>query len=240
MTRLPRLLALASALTGASAAQAADFNALELLNQQEFRLLAEDLSAATSFKPLIPSEGLGITGFDIGISAGATMLQNRDVLSKAAGGASLPKALPLVGVRVHKGLPFDIDLGASLATLPGTNARMSGGELRWAVVSGGAIMPAVALRASVSSVSGVDELKLRTTGFDVSISKGFLMLTPYAGVGTVSTKASAPGTSLGQEKFTKTKVFAGANFNLGLMNLAVETDKTGDATSYGLKLGLRF
>jgi len=35
-------------------------------------------------------------------------------------------------------------------------------------------------------------------------------------------------------------VYAGLNVNLGLINLAVEADRTGDATSYGLKGGVRF
>jgi hypothetical protein len=86
----------------------------------------------------------------------------------------------------------------------------------------------------------VDHLKLRTTGVDLSISKGFLMLTPYAGIGQVSVKSTPDAGGLKVEKFTQSKVFAGLNVNFGLANLAFETDKTGDATSYGLKFGLRF
>ena len=50
--------AAASALLLASgAAHAAEFNALQLLNQAEFRALSEDVAAAISYKPMIPSEG---------------------------------------------------------------------------------------------------------------------------------------------------------------------------------------
>jgi hypothetical protein len=102
-------------------------------------------------------------------------------------------------------------------------------------------LPAVALRASVSKLSGVDQLGLRTTGLDVSVSKGFALLTPYAGVGTVRVKSDpAAGTGLTAESASLTKVFAGLNLNFGLTNLALETDKTGDATSYGVKFGFRF
>ena len=76
------------ALLGAIApiAQAADLNTLQSLSQSEFRLLSEDLGAIVSFKPLIPSEPLGLTGFDIGLGVSGTAIENRGVWQKAAGG----------------------------------------------------------------------------------------------------------------------------------------------------------
>lgn len=244
MTR--RLLS-AAAVTGlvlaagaASTARAADFNALNLLNQPEFRALSEDIGAAISYKGMIPSEGLGITGFDFGISVGATEVANRATLIKAAGGANIPKAVPLAGLRAVKGLPFDIDIGVVVMGLPDTNVRAGGGEVRWAFIGGGAVLPAVALRASMMNLSGVDQLKMRATSVDLSISKGILFLTPYAGVGRVEIDAKAPGTALTREKFQMDKVFAGVNIAFAPMALVIEADKTGDATSYGVKLAIRW
>lgn len=222
-------------------AHAADIDTLQNLSQSEFRQLSEDLGALLSFKPMIPAESMGITGFDVGIAVNATRLQHRDVWSRAAGGADVSSTLAVPTLRVHKGLPFDIDVGASYAWVPSSNVRMVGGELRWAVLPGSTVMPAVAVRGSFTSLQGVDQLKLRTTGVDVSVSKGFALLTPYAGVGVVRV-ASSPDASSGKSKetFNETKVFAGLNINFGLANLAIEADKTGDATSYGAKLGFRF
>lgn len=237
-----RLAALACALAavGAAPARAADFNAIGALTQAEFRALAEDIGAAVSYKGMIPSEGLGITGFDLGLSVGATEVANRATLIKAANGADVPKAVPLVGVRAVKGLPFDIDVGAVLMTLPDTNVRAAGGELRWAFVGGNAVLPAVAVRASVMNLTGVDQLKMRATSVDLSISKGVLFLTPYAGVGRVQIDSSAPNTALAREKFQMDKVFAGVNIAFVPMALVIEADKTGDATSYGIKLAIRW
>lgn len=229
---------LCTAATGA--AHAADFNFIGTLTQAEFRALSEDIGAAVSYKGMIPSEGLGITGFDLGLSVGATEVSNRATLIKAAGGADVPKAVPLAGVRVVKGLPFDIDIGGVYMTLPKTNVRAAGGELRWAFIGGNAALPAVALRASLMNLSGVDQLKMRTTGVDLSISKGILFLTPYAGVGRVQIDSKAPGTTLAREKFQKDKVFAGVNIAFVPMALVIEADKTGEATSYGLKLAVRW
>lgn len=236
-----RILMLAAGIACGASASAADINTLQLLSQAEFRGLSEDLGAALSFKPLIPSEALGLTGFDVGIAVTGTKLQNRAAFQTAAGGANVPATLPVPTLRVHKGLPLNIDVGATYATVPSSNVRVIGGELRWAVLPGSTLVPAVALRASMTRLSGVDQLKFGTTGFDVSVSKGFAMFTPYAGVGTVRVKSDAQGSATqATESFSQGRVFAGVNVSLGLVNLAFEGDKTGDATSYGMKFGLRF
>lgn len=238
-----RLVGAAALFASAAAVQAADVDNLQSLTQTEFRALSEDLGAAVSFKPLVPAESLGITGFDIGVGVTGTSLQHRDLLSKAAGGSTVPKTLPVATLRAVKGLPFDIDIGAAVGTVPGTDLRVTGGELRWAMLPGSALVPALALRAGVSYVSGVDQLKLRTSSLDLSISKGFLLLTPYAGVGMVQVRSEVKdpaALATDRESFRLNKLFAGVSFKLGLMNLAVEGDKTGDATSYGIKAALRF
>lgn len=220
----------------AAKTHADDVNPL-LLNQAEFKLLTQDLGSAVSFKPLIPAEALGITGFDIAISTNVTPIQNHSVWEKASFG---PASLIMPGVRVHKGLPFNIDIGASYAKQVNSHMKVVGGELRWAFVPGGVATPALAVRASVSSLSGVENLKLRTSGIDLSISKGFAFLTPYVGVGRVRVKSTPDGAGLSSETLSLSKVFGGLNLNFGLTNLALEADKTGDAPSYGIKFGLRF
>ena len=236
------LLALAAATLALAQApaHAADFNFVRLLNQAEFRAFSEDVGAAASYKGVIPAESLGLIGFDVGVTAGVTEVSNRDVLRKAAGGASIPKALPVASLRVHKGLPFDIDIGAALMQLPGTNVRAAGGELRWAFVSGSTVMPALALRISGSRLSGVDGLEMDTLGADLSISKGFLFITPYAGIGTVKVKSSAPGSGLRDERIDMTRRFVGVNLALVPLALVLEAERTGKAESYSIKAAIRF
>jgi len=80
-----------------------------------------------------------------------------------------------------------------------------------------------------------------TRGLDVSISKGFAFVTPYAGLGRVWVESDPHGTAgLRAEKFSLTKAFVGVGMNFALLNLNLEADKTGELTSYSLKLGLRF
>src|SRR2546429_3689711 len=155
-------------------------------------------------------------------------------------------ALPISNVavpslRVHKGLPFGIDVGVMAGAAPGTNIKLFGGELRYAIVSGGVAMPAIGIRGSYTKLSGVDQLDFDTKGVDLSISNGFLMFTPYGGIGKVWASSTPNGIpALSKESLSMNKVFVGINMNFGQTNLAFEGDRTGKATSYGAKLGFRF
>lgn len=220
--------------------QAANLDNIGALNQSDFRLLSEDLGAALSYKPLQPSEPLGVLGFDIGIAATATKLENSANYAAAFSG-SVPSSLVVPALRAAFGLPLNIDVGASYAAVPDSNIKLWGAELRYAIVKGDTATPAVALRGSYSAIDGVNQLKLTTTGLDVSISKGFAMFTPYAGIGKVWVRSTPdPSTGRVEEDFDLNKVFVGVNLNLAVINIAVEGDKTGDATTYGIKFGWRF
>lgn len=214
-----------------------NFDDLKLLSQDEFAKLAEDFTAAGSYKAVAPGEPLGITGFDVGVELTGTKLQSADVWKKAGADISV---LPVPKLHVHKGLPFNIDVGASLAAVPGSDIKLFGAELRYAILEGNVAMPAVAIRGAFTKLSGVSQLELDTKSVELTVSKGFLMLTPYAGVGRVWGNVKPNVASLNEEKVGANKLFVGANFNLGLMNLAAEADRTGDNTSVSAKVGFRW
>jgi hypothetical protein len=219
----------------------ADINNIGGLTQDEFRRLSQDLGAALSYKPLTPAEPLGLLGFDVGLAATVTKIENPDAFKNAGAGDISNVAVP--SLRLNLGLPFGIDVGAMAGAAPGTNIRLYGAELRWAFVKGGVAVPAIALRGSYTQLNGVDQLGFNTRGVDLSISKGFAFFTPYGGVGKVwvtSTPKDIPTASPAEESLSLNKGFVGFNLNFVLVNLALEWDKTGDATSYGAKLGFRF
>ena len=237
---LKRSLVFVSLLAVSLPVVAADINQIQLLGPAQFRALSEDLGSALSYKPLTPTTPLGITGFDLGIAVTSTKLQNPGVFTRAGAGDLTNLVVP--SLRLHKGLPFNIDVGIMYSAVPSTNIKLVGAELRYAFVSGNVAMPAIGIRGSYTKLSGVDQLEFSTRGVDLSISKGFLMFTPYAGIGKVWADSNPVGTAsaLSKESFSVNKTFVGLNLNFGLMNLAFEGDKTGDATTYGAKLGFRF
>lgn len=238
---MKKLLALLCTLGIAQTAAAANISTLGALSQPEFRTLSEDLGAALSYKPVTPAAPLGTTGFDMGVEVTQTdMSRSSQIWSKATGGGSPINNLYIPKLHIDKGLPFGIDVAAFYSKVPTTNISLYGGELRYAILQGGVTQPAVAIRGSFTKLSGINQLSLDTKGIDLSISKGFAMFTPYAGIGQVWVNSTANGVNLAGESFTQGKVFVGANLNLGFTNLAAEVDKTGGIQSISMKLGFRF
>lgn len=242
---MKKAMAMGMLLAVAGGAQAAnDLDGINQLAQDSFLKLSEDLGSALSYKAVAPAEPLGILGFDIGVEVSSTSLQHKDVFDQACNNCSL-NTLIIPKLHAHKGLPFGVDVGLMYSTVPNSNIKMTGMEVRYAIVEGGVVMPAVAVRGTYSKLTGVDQMDLSTKGVELTVSKGFVMLTPYAGVGQnwVASKPNTTGLggiTLAEEDFTQSKYFAGLNVNLGLLNIAAEIDETGGAKTASAKLGFRF
>jgi hypothetical protein len=213
---------------------------LQTLSQQQFRLLSEDLGGGLSYRPQTPTEPLGFPGFDLGVGVTGVKLKNPAIFQQASS-ETVDSTLLVPTLRASIGLPLGFDVGALYAEVPGSDIRYYGGELRFAIVRGDAVTPAIGLRGSFTKLDGVDQLDLDTRGLDLSISKGFGFITPYAGLGKVWVESTPRGIpSLQREDFSLDKVFAGVGFKLTVFNINLEADKTGDVKAYSLKLGLRF
>ncbi len=207
---------------------------IDTLSQAEFKSFSEDFGMAFSYQPVSPAAPLGdkLPGFDAGVEVsyvkldkGASYFQKMDTL---AGNGELPNALVIPRIHVQIGLPIiPIDLGVSYVSIPSSDMKLTGYEIKYAVLEGGLAMPAVAIRGAYTKLSGVDVLDLSTKSLDISISKGILIFTPYAGVGQVwiTSEPHSPTSSLPLEKedITKTKVFVGTKMKIfPFVNLVVE------------------
>lgn len=219
---------------------AANINTLGNLIQPEFKSFSEDLGSALSYKAVTPPTPLGVTGFDLGLEVTSTEMKNSALWTKATNGGSSVSNLIAPKLHVYKGLPLNFDIGAFYSAVPSTNIKLYGGELRYAILEGGVALPAVGIRGALTKLSGVSQLDLSTKSLDISISKGFAIFTPYAGLGSVWVDSTPNVAGLTKESFRQNKFFAGGNFNFGLVNFALEYDKTGSAPSYSAKLGFRF
>ena len=206
------------------------------LTQAEFGQLSKDFTAAASYKGVSPAEPLGVTGFDIGVEVSSTKMEHGDVWKKAGADSS---TLYMPKVHIHKGLPFNIDVGASMTAVPGTDIKLVGGEIKYAFIAGNVAVPAVSVRAAMTRLLGVVQLDLDTRSLELTVSKGFLNVTPYAGVGKVWGTATPHVGALTKETPSGNKLFAGVNFSLGFGNLAAEVDNTGGNKSVSVKLGFR-
>lgn len=242
---MKKLLALLCTLGIVQPAFAGNITNLATLGQAEFRTLSEDLGAALSYKPVTPTAPLGVIGFDVGLEVTQTdMAKSSALWNKITTSTSKVDKLYIPKLHVAKGLPMGFDVAAFYSKIPTTNISLYGAELRYAILEGGIAEPAIGIRGAFTKLNGVSQLSLDTKSLDISISKGFAMFTPYAGVGQVWVSSSANVAGVGgaalSQSFTQTKAFLGANLNLGISNLAAELDKTGGIQSVSLKLGFRF
>ncbi|NOY84825.1 MAG: hypothetical protein GXO96_08405 [Nitrospirae bacterium] len=211
---------------------------LKNVDQPLFENFSKEIGLAISYLPMAPAEPLGVLGFDIGIEVTVINIDKglwRNVITD-----NPPDTLVLPRIHLQKGLPFGFDIGASYTKLPSSNIKVIGGELKWAVVSGNAALPAIAIRGSYTTLSGVDDLDLETMGADISISKGFLFVTPYAGYGQVwITSEANPRFNMQKEKISVAKPFVGAKISLALINFVFEAD-FGDLPMYTARFNVGF
>lgn len=223
-----------------ASAPATALESVENLNQAQFLDLARNLGAATHYKSISPSESLGPLGFDIGVRVSSTDIDGSlfDLASDGDFDGGTEAIIP--SVSAHKGLFFGLDVGASVGAIPGTDGTIVGAEVRYAIVKGGVINPSIGVRASYSEIKGIDDFTLDNKALELGISKGFLFITPYAGVGIVQTNIDGNGIgSLGSESDEQRKLFVGATINLGLA-ITLEAEQTGDFRTYAAKAGFRF
>lgn len=240
---MKRIILLVAAMVAVSvSAWAVDIDTSKLAGaQQDFRDLSKEIGFGLSYFPMAPAEPLGITGFDIGVEVTAVDIREDKPYWKKMG--DFPGMLPVPRLHVQKGIPFGIDLGAIYSAIPNSNISLWGGEVKWAFLKGGITMPAMAVRGTYTKLDGVNNLNLNTLGYDVSISKGFAMLTPYAGIGQVKITSEAKNLpaaiTLEKETITETKYFGGLKVGMGLFNLVAEADFA-EVPAYSLKLGVGF
>lgn len=227
-----------SALLPASV-QADSFDSLEVLSQANFLRLSENIAAAIHYKGVGPAEPLGLIGFDLGIELSSTEIDTT-VFNEASSGDFETSEMLIPRIHVNKGLPFGLDVGAALSALPGTDIKVLSGELRYALSSGGALTPAVGIRASHAILEGMSEIDMTSSALEVTASKGFVMLTPYAGAGIVKSTVTPNNlAALTKASFDQKKMFVGVTINLGVA-LTLEVDQTGDFRTYSAKVGFRF
>lgn len=209
------------------------------LSQTDFDGLSQDLGAITSYKQVEGAASEGITGFDFGLNLGDTQVAHQTAWENATGKSSVSN-IPFANVHLTKGLPFGFDIGGEYSTVPGSNISEYGVEGRYAILSGGLAEPAIGVRAAYTHLTGVTALSFNTTSLDVSISKGFGPITPYAGVGEVWTSSTPDAsTLLNKYSASNAEVFAGLTFDLG-MHMALEYDHLAGNTTYTLKFGFGF
>jgi hypothetical protein len=228
---------LASTVLLAGTAYAHNLSSLGALGQGQFQNLTQDLGTALNYKDMMPAAPLGITGFDVGVTGVYTHLGQAGGWDQATGTTSNNVFVP--SLQAQKGLPLGFDVGLTYSAVPGSNIRVIGGDVSYALIGGGLLQPALTIRGTYTKMLGVSEMGLNTSSVELCLSKGFVFVTPYIGVGEVRTVGTPHTSTLSAVTINNTKEYIGADFNLGIANLDLEVDRMAGSTSYGANIGWR-
>lgn len=219
-----------------------ELNTISPISQGDFEDLSKEVGLLISYVPLAPAEPLGILGFDIGLEVTGARISSGP-WKNALSDAKPPDYLILPKIHVQKGLPFGIDVGAVFSTVPGSNITLFGGEVKYAVLKGSIVSPAVAVRGTYTTLSGVDDIDASTYSLDASVSKGFGPLTPYAGLGQVWISASENVNdsliNLDDVSTSATKLFLGAKLKILLVSIVLQADIS-DINMYSARANVSF
>lgn len=208
--------------------------------QSTFATIVGDMGGAFNYKALNPAEPQGLVGFDVSINATYAEVSD-EAAWQAATGEDIEQ-IGSIGVKLSKGLLLGLDASAFYNVVPGTDASFMGAALSYAIEEGGLITPAVAIRAGVTRGQGIEDFDFDTKSLDLTVSKGFAMLTPYAGIGRVRITGTPTSTRakttlmLQEEEQDETRKFVGLKFNLGFQLVAEYEDLDG-FDSFSLRLG---
>lgn len=230
-----------------SQAMAKDINfGGSIIGQGTFKDFSEELGVALSYRNNLPPHPLGVTGFDAGVEVSAVDINDGSGYWNAAFGGDAPSLIVLPRLRVRKGLPFGIDVGAMYSNAGNTNIELYGFEVSKALLEGTAATPALGVRGTYTKLTGVPDVELQTVGIDASVGKGILFFTPYAGAGVVwidsrptgNLKATNPG--LSDESIWQPRFFGGVEIKpVPLVRVIAEVEYA-LRPIYSLKVGIGF
>lgn len=231
------VLAALACLAAAVPASAADVSGTA--TREEFVAFHERFSGAAHLFPRHGAKPLGWTGFELWADVAADVSFDDDELAAAALDDDLPADTLAFGrVGARKGLPGGFDLGIAYGRMLDGDVELLSGELGWALVRGGAVLPALGLRASATRSEG-SAYELDQYGLEAVLSKGFAVVTPFVSAGVVRSEGSLgrdpagvlPGEPETFEAETTRAVFsAGLSVRLLLPKLTFSLEKAEEVT----------
>lgn len=168
------------------------------------RIMAQ-LGFASAPPVLSPARTLGERGFYVGIEGWMTGIDTSSggdqnywrLGTEGDSGAAMegrnrfPASVLLWNrIELRKGFPFGFELGTSIGHLAGSSLWALGLEIKWALFEGYrtgiGILPDLAVRGAVETITGNPQFNLTIPSFDVVLSKPLVIaraatITPYLG-----------------------------------------------------------
>ena len=215
------------------------------LTQSQWETFTRQAGAIISFKSLTPAEPIGRLKYTLGIEYSATPVDQHDpawinTFTHPDADCPLGDQIEIPTIRGRMGVSRTMDVAAYWTTAPGANYGMIGGEFKYAFLKETPKVPAAAVTASGTWLTGVPDFNFSVYSVGVSASKRIAMFTPYVGV----REALAIGTettskvNLDQEIIPFTQGFVGMTYSIWMIGLGAEYD-IADVNTFSLVLGFQ-
>lgn len=222
-----------------AAAPAGAWEVRDTASRESFELFHERFASAAYHWPRHAAAPLGLTGFRLFADVSADRDFDEEGFYPDAVRGDLPGGtLAVARVGARKGLPGGIDLGLAYGRAVDGDVELVSADVGWAFLEGGVATPALALRLTGTRSVGGGPYDLEQVGAELMVSKGFPVVTPYAGAGLVwsdGTLARAGGGEISHDA-TREIYYAGLVLNLLLPRLTVEAEY-GEAFQAAVKVG---
>jgi hypothetical protein len=200
------------------------------LTKDQLTTAADDLGSVLRFRQLGATTTLPKGKVDLGVQFGSSSLETPNSSwnhTRFAG---------------RFGVSDRMDVGVWGGNHSASKAAIAGIDTKILLVKQSATAPvSIAVRPSLSSILGTADIWAASVGFDVSVSRTFGALAPYAGVGATSTFAleRMASVDLGYATAGRSVAFAGVVYTWRSLVTSAEVE-SGAKTSYAVRIGTRF
>jgi hypothetical protein len=216
------------------------------LTQAQWHTFTKHVGAISSFKSLASAKTLGRLNFRVGLDYGSTPVDQHDpawinTFTHPDADCPLGDAVAYPMLRASMGVSDNMDVGGYWTVAPGANYGLLGGEFKYAFLRESENIPAAALRASATILTGVPDFNLNIYSVDVLASKDIAMVTPYVGIRTslVIGIETTSKVDLERETIPIAQGYIGVAYAIGMLNLAAEYNVS-SVNTFALAIGVNF
>lgn len=214
------------------------------LTQDQWHTFAKQVGAISSFKSLASAKTLGTLNFHVAIDYGSSPVNQHDpawinTFVHPDADCPLGDKIAYPTIRAGMGVAENMDVGAYWTVAPGANYGAVGGEFKYAFLRESENLPAAAVRASFTALTGVPDFDLNIYSVDILASKQIALISPYIGIRTnlVVGTATTSKVNLNRESIAVAQGYAGVVCALGIFNLAAEYNVSA-VNTFALALGV--
>lgn len=217
------------------------------LTQEEFDTFAGEAGTMTRFHQNGSAETLGKGKFDIGLAITSTPVNDdkgawNNTMSHPDAEHDLGHEVAFPRLVARVGVSDNVDIGAWGTLDPNANYGFTGIDLKVGLLKQSAEMPvSVAIRPSVSSMYGPSEVFVVNSSVDLSVSRNWSGLEPYAGVGASANVAveMSDDVDLDPGQSRNVLAFVGVSYQWKGIRAAAQVE-TGELETTSLQLGGNF